>query len=146
MNRTSFTLRPEFAEVDRARGAIEGWLASTCAGNTMDDARIEFLIAAVEAMNNAVEHSGAPEIAVEFETSSDGTVSLTIITFGERFDPTANIALMPEFESNDTDDLPEGGFGLAIISQMVDAVEYRYEDGKNHLTLRKRLNKGENNA
>lgn len=149
MPKTSFTLRPEFAEVDRARVAIERILASTCPGNILGDASIEFLIASTEAMNNAVEHSGAKEIEVELETSANIAVSLTIITFGERFDPTANVAQMPEFESNDTDDLPEGGFGLAIISQMVDAVEYSYTEGKNHLTLRKKLiqsDKGGNDA
>ena len=39
----------------------------------------------------------------------------------------------------DDNNLVEGGFGLAIIQELVDKVDYEYRDSKNILTIKKTL-------
>jgi len=47
--------------------------------------------------------------------------------------------VMPDFD--DHNDLPEGGYGLAIIHRLADEFIYRYADGKNMTTVAKLIGK-----
>lgn len=127
----ALTLKPEFTEVDRARDAIAAAIDSAFADDANSGLRIEFVLAASEAMNNAVEHSGSPSIGVALRIMADAA-RLVVTTSGKRFDPTAISAVMPAGE-----EFPEGGYGLAIIAEVIDDFEYSYRDGINQWTLTK---------
>jgi anti-sigma regulatory factor (Ser/Thr protein kinase) len=90
-------------------------------------------------MNNAAEHSKSDLIEVEVEASRPDVI-FRMLTECDRFDPTENVS-MPNLE--EMEDLPEGGFGLALIKELIDDVRYEYADGKNVLTLRKKVFDGE---
>lgn len=131
----NITFEPEFANVDKARVSIQKTLEAIYKGPESASGITDFCIAVVEAMNNAVEHSDAKTIDVEI-TAGDTETEFRLITKGKRFDPTIGIE-MPDLDISD--DLPEGGFGLALIKELVDSLTYEYESGKNILILKKRI-------
>jgi anti-sigma regulatory factor (Ser/Thr protein kinase) len=133
MKTVTFHMAPEFAAVDEVREALKSLCDETFPGAAAASHTTDLCIAATEAMNNAVEHSGAARIGIEMIAREAGVV-FRLITAGERFDPTANVA-MPSLEDDNA--LPEGGFGLAIIREIVDVIRYDYVDGRNVLTLEK---------
>lgn len=100
-------------------------------------------IAVVEACNNIVEHA---------YTNQSGIITMDILTTPEKL--TVNLrdtgSPMPEktqapieesfdFSRDDLDDLPEGGFGLFLMDNLLDERKYISENGINTLTLIKNL-------
>ena len=66
------------------------------------------------------------EIIIEFEDS------------GKPYNPLEKEA--PDIETEiDVEDMEIGGMGILMVKNIMDAVYYRYEDNKNILTLRKKL-------
>ncbi len=131
----AFQIAPDFAEVDLVRLALKKFCDETYRGPEVDSRTGDLCLAATEAMNNAVEHSGAEKVGIEIFANKT-EVFFRMITKGEKFDPTADV-LMPVLR--DGDELQEGGFGLAIIREIVDSIQYEYIDGKNVMTLGKRI-------
>ena len=127
----AIAFEPTFENVDMAREAIMG----ICREIGAESFAVDFGLAITEAMNNAVEHSGAEKVEVEFVADTSGVV-FKLLTKGEKFDPTVNVS-MPDMD--DDSELPEGGYGLAIIKEIVDSVKYEYIDGKNVFTFEKSL-------
>jgi len=115
------------------RAALKGFCNESYRGAEAEARTWDLCLAATEAMNNAVEHSGAEQVEIEISADEAGVV-FRIITQGERFDPTVGV-LMPVLK--DGEELQEGGFGLAIIKEMVDGLRYEYIEGKNVMTLDK---------
>jgi anti-sigma regulatory factor (Ser/Thr protein kinase) len=124
---------PHFDRVTEARLAVEAicnkQYPHPAAGPLID----ELLMAVTEAMNNAVEHSGAKEVEIELRADERGLI-FRVTTAGIPFEPPTGVAF-PDLDG--PDGLPEGGFGLAIISEMTDSVEYEHRDGYNIITLTK---------
>ncbi|MDP2156708.1 MAG: ATP-binding protein [Nitrospirota bacterium] len=125
--------KPVFENVDAARVAVH----TACRERYLQpgsNALIgDLLLAVTEAMNNAVEHSGAKELEIEV-IAGPQNLMFRMITSGKRFDPTAGVAF-PDLDT--AEELPEGGFGRALIAEMVDSVKYEYVEGRNILTLEK---------
>ncbi len=69
-----------------------------------------------------------------------GQVKITITDFGHCFEPAD--APAPDVEAA-LDDRPTGGFGLFIIYQTMDEVDYAADPCGNRLTLVKHLQRGE---
>jgi anti-sigma regulatory factor (Ser/Thr protein kinase) len=131
----SSALRTAFENVDSARARIDEILRDVFPDEGSVSFRGDFLLAASEAMNNAVEHSGAETMEIKLFINNDNAV-LRLSTIAKKFNPLNNIS-MPDLDN--ACGLPEGGFGLAIIHELMDAVNYRYSKGKNILTLSKKL-------
>jgi PAS domain S-box-containing protein len=91
-----------------------------------------FAVACVEAYTNAMRHTrgrpaGAPvEMVVRVEPEA---VVVDIVTLGEPFVPPARAA-ETNFET-----FPEGGFGIHIMQQSTDALDYLHEKGVNTVRL-----------
>ena len=124
------TFHADFASVDQARSALLGVCREVFPLES--EAVSDLCMAANEAMNNAVEHSGSSQVEIELQID-DYCMIFRISTCGERFDPTAGHAVMPECD--DQGELPDGGYGLALIHVLIDGMSYEYLDGKNILTL-----------
>ncbi|MBR1740352.1 MAG: ATP-binding protein [Lachnospiraceae bacterium] len=64
------------------------------------------------------------------------SVTIQFLDSGKPFDPL-------EKEDVDTTGVhfmeAEGGFGIHLVKKTMDAVDYKYEDGKNILTIKKKL-------
>ena len=126
------TFDSDFKNVDIARAAIGGICRELSGSSAPESLVFDFSLAVTEAMNNAVEHSGAKSIEIEIVLTK-GEILFRMFTEGDKYEP-AKTASMPIL---DDDNQVEGGFGLAIIQELVDKVDYEYLDNKNVLTLKK---------
>jgi len=91
--------------------------------------------AVVNVMNYAYPSSKRGEVNIEAK-ANDERLKFTIIDHGTPFDPTSK-------EEVDTtlaaEDRPIGGLGIHLVRQIMDSVNYERIDGRNVLTLRKKL-------
>ena len=91
--------------------------------------------AAVNVMNYAYEPGTVGTVDLDAETG-DGELKIIISDSGVAFDPTqkaeADITLTAE-------ERPIGGRGIFLVRQIMDNVNYRRQDGRNILTLTKKL-------
>jgi len=136
MNRTRrlhISFEPAFGNVDMVRAAVRGICTDffQLADNTTSI--MDFSLIVTELMNNAVEHADARRIDVEL-ILSDHEAVFRLISEGAVFDPTQT-SEMPDPEQEE--ELPEGGYGLAIIQALADGMEYERLKNKNMVTLRK---------
>jgi anti-sigma regulatory factor (Ser/Thr protein kinase) len=132
-----FPIKPEFSSTEivrkRVKSAINDWLGSD------QDARVnDFCQAVSELLNNAVEHGHCTCIEGELLLENEKAV-FALTTDGVAFDPTARKTKMPDFD--DKGDLPEGGYGIAIINQLTDEFSYNHLNGKNVTIIAKLFNK-----
>ncbi len=74
-------------------------------------------------------------IEIRLEVRGDQLIIRTVDD-GLAFDP--RTAKEPDIESS-LEDRAIGGLGVHLVKNLMDRVEYRHKDGKNHVTLRKRL-------
>ena len=127
MNERSLTMEFEadYRNVDRARVALQG-ISVECFGNDTERAA-DITMAAVEAMNNAVEHSGSKTIMLEV-VWEETELRVFVSSGGSPFDPVAAAAGLDQEEMLERD---EGGYGLYLIRELVDRFEYEYRDARN---------------
>jgi anti-sigma regulatory factor (Ser/Thr protein kinase) len=98
-----------------------------------------FELALEELFVNIATHGAAPgrEPAVEVSLAlDDGEVALCLEDDGPAFDPLA--APMPDLDAA-LEDRPIGGLGIHLLREMMDELEYARLEGRNRLTLRKRI-------
>ena len=102
-----------------------------------DDARHDLHVALDEIVNNVVRHAAPRHPSIDVRLAVVETdVEVTVADDGEAFDlreaPVPDVTLPLE-------ERRVGGLGILLVRQLMDAVEYRREDGRNVLTLRRRL-------
>lgn len=129
----SIEFEPAFENVDIVRSAIAGISQHAFPAPELQSLTMDFSLAVTEALNNAVEHSGTNDIVIELTVTAAAMI-FKMKTNGVKFDPTTPVSF-PALSF--PDDLPEGGFGRAIMNEMVDRMAYEYQNGKNILTLEK---------
>ena len=94
-----------------------------------------------EALNNIVEHAyegaeGRPIYAnVRFE---EDAFEVVLIDEGRPMPGGRLPQTVVDFDADDLDQLPEGGFGWMLIREQMDQVEYERRDGCNVLMLAKK--------
>ena len=97
-------------------------------------------VAADELFSNIANYAYAPgtgsaTVRVEIEENPSGVV-ITFIDRGKPYNP---------LEKEDPDislpaeERPIGGLGVFIVKKTMDAVSYKYQDGQNILTIKKRI-------
>ena len=99
-------------------------------------------LAVDEACTNIIEHGyegeGRGDLDIVCEPG-DGELTITIEDQAKPFDPDA----VPEPHLNTTlEDIQIGGLGMYFMHQVMDAVEFQSEPGKNRLVLVKRRENG----
>ena len=92
-------------------------------------------VAVEEAVTNVIGYAHATSIVLTSEVR-DAVLRLTVTDDGQPFDPTT--APMAD-TSIPADQREEGGLGILFIRRMSDALEYRREDGRNVLSILKRI-------
>jgi anti-sigma regulatory factor (Ser/Thr protein kinase) len=135
----TYSLEPAFSSADAVRRdvavAMQEWFGDAGAGATAAD----FCQVIGELVNNAVEHGECTVMEAKLRLDGEGAC-FTLVTDGKPFDTTAGTAAMPDFDADG--ELPEGGFGLAIIRKLSDSLHYEFRDGKN-ITEVSKIFKGE---
>lgn len=94
-------------------------------------------IVLAEALNNIVEHAYAGRDG-EIELSLQVSHNSLVCTISDNGQPMPNNVLPAgKLESySDMDSLPEGGFGWHLIRSLSQELDYRHENGRNHLSFR----------
>jgi anti-sigma regulatory factor (Ser/Thr protein kinase) len=123
---------PTFAHVDMVRAAVNGICSDFFQISGHAAILLDFCLIISELMNNAVEHADSGILDAEI-LLTDREAVFRLISDGKRFDPT-RAAAMPDLKENE---LPEGGYGLALIQSLADGMEYERRNNRNMVTLRK---------
>lgn len=126
------TFEATTANVDMVRAAVSGVCIDFFHLDCNAASVMDFCLIVTELMNNAVEHSTAESLEAEVRLSGQEAV-FRLISTGTRFDSTQP-AEMPDVEDGE---LPEGGYGLALIQALADDMEYERRENRNMVTLRK---------
>jgi sigma-B regulation protein RsbU (phosphoserine phosphatase) len=88
-------------------------------------------------MNYAYPVGTHGDVNIEAE-ANDERLKFTIIDRGAPFDPTTKVNVDTTLS---VEDRPIGGLGIHLMRQLMDSINYERIDGKNILTLRKKIDK-----
>ncbi len=129
------------AEVRRA----SAWLDTTCRQRDVPQALIERLVICLnEVLANVISHGGRTALAapirllLEVRLNQDGSkASVTVSDAGLAFDP---LSVPKKILPKTLAEAAPGGLGLVMIRRCADWLDYRHEDGRNHLTFGARWN------
>lgn len=129
-------IAPQVSQIVRA--CAFGVPQGPARSETLEDIRL----ALTEVLNNCIRHGyggeGGQPIRVALSISA-GRIRITVSDRGKPLPPDLleGPAALPDPRALES--LPESGWGWFLIRQSVDAVDYRREQGWNHLTLEKRI-------
>ncbi len=141
------TIGASGAEVRRA----SEWLDATCRRRNVPRALAERLALCLhEVLANVIAHGGgtalaAPvrlllEVRLEQDREQDcGQASVTVSDSGIAFNP---LTVPKKILPNSLAETSAGGLGLLMIRRCSDWLDYRHEDGRNHLTFGARWDVG----
>lgn len=130
------TIRPEGGELRRA----SDWLHAACRRHQVPDEHADRLeLCLNEVLANVIVHGGAAALSepvrLRLEIDVDdgrGQAGVTVSDAGAAFDPLSSPAgILPKT----LEEASLGGLGLVMIRRCSDWLDYRNEEGRNHLTF-----------
>lgn len=135
------TIGASGAEVRRA----SEWLDATCRQRNVPQAQVERLALCLhEVLANVIAHGGSTALSApirlrfEVRLEPDGSkASMTVSDAGIAFNP---LIVPKKILPKTLDEASAGGLGLVMIGRCSDWLDYRHEDGHNHLTFGARWN------
>ena len=116
-------------------------------GSLTNEACYHVRLCVVEAVNNAIQHAYNHEknhsVEIDFSVNSKNMI-ISISDTGKpmpknMLEIKAGLFEKLDHEEPDQFSIPENGRGLALMLEMMDQVKYSSKDGKNRLTLIKKL-------
>lgn len=131
-------MRPENSEISRVNGEVEEWLAGAdvpFAGTYLANLTVEELV------TNCIKYGYAgmdtTDKGIDVEISmSGGELRIVLSDDAAPFDPLIQAA--PDL-SLPIDERPIGGLGIHMLRQMSTGFSYVFENGRNVVTITKRL-------
>ncbi|MGQ0751990.1 MAG: ATP-binding protein [Betaproteobacteria bacterium] len=134
------TIAANGAELRRAAE----WLVAGCRQREVPQAQIERLeLCLHEALANVITHGGEAAIAatitmrLEVRREPQCSASVTVIDACMAFDP---LSVPDRISPKTLAETEPGGLGLVMIRSFSDWLDYRHENGYNHLTFGARWN------
>ena len=133
---TTMILKNDVSELEK----VMSFITELCAHNSIPpETEYDLNLALDEIITNVVkhaypageEHQFAVHLALE-----DHEFVARIEDDGKEFDPTAHPA--PNLDTP-LEERKEGGLGIFLVRQIMTSVEYQRQDGKNIITVRKKL-------
>lgn len=138
----SLTFRVHFGS-SRNQTRLLGRLMTLIGEHLELDAELcfELEIAVVEAVNNAIIHACGDDPGQQLELEISCRPEAITITLSDRGRCVDQLPepVQPVTDETTVEDLPESGFGLYLIHQVMDSVEYCSRLGVNTLTMQKNL-------
>jgi serine/threonine-protein kinase RsbW len=107
-----------------------------------DQAAYEAEVSVVEAVNNVIEHAYQNEMGHPVEvvvTVEPDRITFQVCDWGKALRWNGERPPPPVVDANDVESLSEGGRGLFLMYALTDHIDYHRANGKNVLTLVKRL-------
>ncbi|HEX3973275.1 MAG TPA: ATP-binding protein [Stellaceae bacterium] len=141
--RLSLRIVNDLAELSRVAEGVEEF----CANQAIPAAcAFKLNVALEELLTNTISYGydddGRHEIAIDIAREGE-TIVTEISDDGHAFDPLN--APPPDLDSA-IEDRRIGGLGVHLVRTMMDDVAYAYRDGRNHVTLRKKIAPGAEEA
>lgn len=134
-NRVSLVVENKLAELDRVLAELTAW----CEANALPEETLyELKIIVDEVASNIIRHGFQDGTSHSFQLDlslSGGDVSIDVVDEGVHFNP---LIIPPPDLSRPIEERRPGGLGIYMVKNLVDDLEYRRENGKNFLTLRKK--------
>jgi anti-sigma regulatory factor (Ser/Thr protein kinase) len=122
------------------RRALDGLQAFWEATGFSREAAWPFQVALDEVLSNIVVHGlagGREEAEVEVRISRSGdAVEIEVVDQAGPFDP---LAVSGAPVAGGLEERPVGGLGIALVRQVMDAVTYERREGRNRLSLRRKV-------
>jgi serine/threonine-protein kinase RsbW len=135
MNRTVLKLKNDLAEITRLAEELEAF----CDANEIAPGVVMALnLSLEEAVTNVINYGfdgGDHTIDVEL-VAADGAVTATINDDGKEYNPL--LREDPDVHAS-LDERGIGGLGVLLVKKLMDDVAYERRDGRNILTMRKRV-------
>ena len=136
MNKVMLTI---LKNLENAR--LVGLCAKQIACESFDEiALAEIELAAVEAVNNCIEHTctdkGDNQVIIEF-CLTEQQLAIEMVDEGKAIEAKwlDNLHKALDFDPDDIENLPEGGMGLKIVRRCMDEVFYENSNNYNHWLL-----------
>jgi anti-sigma regulatory factor (Ser/Thr protein kinase) len=127
-----FQIAASFAQLEGLCRAVEGLQGSLmCTDRQM----FEIILTLEEVTANVIRHSGGKTIEVELDKQWDELV-MVFTDDGAPFDPTT-VAVADTRQPLEL--RVPGGLGIHLVRQYTDSIDYRRENQKNIVTLRKTI-------
>ena len=120
--RAAFAVAPDPGELAGARERLRAWLAEVGVNGSVAD---DLVLAADEALTNAIRHSGTERDAEVELVRVDGTVRITVRDFGRWSEGAGD---------------PDHGRGLVLVDALTDDYELTRDAEGTTLTLNRRVN------
>jgi anti-sigma regulatory factor (Ser/Thr protein kinase) len=134
---TSLTLVNQLSEVSKLAGFVEAFGA---AEGLAPEAIFNLNLALDEVVTNVIRYAhdddGREHPIVVRLSLERGVLTAEVEDDGRAFNPLEKPA--PDLSAN-IDERPIGGLGIFLVRSVMSSVEYRREDGRNVLTMRKNL-------
>ena len=135
-SRLTLVLRNHLSELKRMSEAVSAW----CQGNSISSA-VEFHVnlALDEIISNVIRYgwkdSGEHQFIVRLSLLNN-VVTVEIEDDATPFNPLEVPA--PDLD-RPLDERPVGGLGIHLVRQVMDGLEYQWQDGKNLLVMKKKI-------
>lgn len=97
---------------------------------------LALLTALEEVFVNVAHYSGSPTVEIDVEKTPQGLIRLCFADQGAPFDPLARAD--PRLDAP-LSEREIGGLGIVMVKRLTDRVTYRYDGGRNVLTLEKNI-------
>jgi anti-sigma regulatory factor (Ser/Thr protein kinase) len=136
--REPLTLRftNQLAEINRLGQALEEFATQHA---LTPKTAFELNVVLEEILKNVISYgyddAGAHEIEMRL-SCSDGVVHAQVEDDGRPFNP---LAMQAPDTTASLEERPIGGLGIYLVRKLMDSVEYRRQEGKNILTMTKRV-------
>lgn len=129
-------MRKKFDPIEgRNAEIIEAVMNSPEVKDLAEDLKFKIRLCVEEVEENILDYSGSTWVDVSVDSNTD-KLKIVFQDGGVEFDPLSN----PEPDINASlEDRQIGGLGIFLCKQMMDGIEYFYEEGKNVLTMIKKL-------
>ncbi len=125
-----------FRAVPAALVEMDAWLSGFSAEHGLPgDITEELRVCLHELATNVITHGGADGKPHDITLAGHMDGASAVLDFSDDAPPFDPLARKTGPASGPLEDLPVGGLGLHLVRSFTDALTYRYEAGRNHLTL-----------
>ena len=135
-SRLSLVLRNDLSELERLSQAVSAW----CRENSViEDVEYQVNLALDEIVSNVIRHGwkdfGAHQLQVSLSCARN-ELRVEVEDDAPPFNPLE--APAPDI-TKPLEERPIGGLGIHLVRQIMDGLEYRRQDGRNFLVMKKRI-------
>ncbi len=134
--RISLVLKNNLAELERLAAEVSAWCGRQALSEEVD---YQVNLVLDEVVSNVIRHGYRDkrqhEIRVDLDFL-DGELTIQVEDDGVHFSP---LQVSPPDISKPINERPVGGLGIYMVRQIMDSLDYRRENGRNSLVMKKRV-------